>query len=137
MKSKKRLLVCFILSLLVSGAACSKEEVVFQGCNSIFTEGFYDEVQEIIYWVGDTKHIIKDEMGCGKIVSLFSALTLTEIIEDETSELVYGFIPIDFVTEVGTTRITMRAGYINIDSASYRVDKDILEEIREIVFADE
>ena len=61
MRGKKHLFLCLVLSLLLGTAACSKEELAFEECNDIFTESFYEEIQEIVLWSGNVKYIVADK----------------------------------------------------------------------------
>ena len=133
MKEKKQLLLCLILGLLLGVMACGKDEIVFEECNTIFTESYFKEIQEIVYWSGDAKYVIDDKER-GYFFALFSSLTLTEKPTPEREELLFGGTPVEFVTEEGSKRVTILSGEIRMDGAFYDVDKDILNELREIVF---
>ncbi|MBQ8798582.1 MAG: hypothetical protein IJZ55_03330 [Lachnospiraceae bacterium] len=128
---KKCLVLTFILGFLFGTVACGKDEVIFKENNAIFTESFYEEVTEIVYWVGDTKHSIKNAEG-GEAFGLFSSLELTEISMDEEQEVLYGFTRVDFVTENELYKVYVHPEYISVNSVYYSVDKDIMDGIREL-----
>ena len=67
---KKRVLFSLALSLLL-GAACSKEEIVFEECNDVFTESFYEELGEIVLWSGNIKYIVDDKEKKSFFCSVF------------------------------------------------------------------
>lgn len=136
MKRKKRLLSSLCVGLLLGSVACSKKEIVFEECNDIFTEGYFEEIQEIIYWNGDTQYVIESKEK-REFFALFSALTLTEKPTPRLDELLAGGISIEFVTEDDSKRVAVLSGEIRMNGTFYDVDKNILDELREIVFGED
>lgn len=128
---KKKVIFSIALSLLL-GVACSKGEIAFEECNDVFTESFYEEIEEIVLWSGNIKYIV-DNKEKRAFFAPFSTLTLNEKPKPETGELLYGGVSFDFVMKDGLKHdVTILGGEIRVDGVFYNVDKDIVEEVTNI-----
>lgn len=133
---KKRVVLGLILCLIFC-VACSKEEVVFEECNDIFTEHYFEEVQEIIFWRGNVKCMVDDKEKRA-FFAPFSSLTLTEKPTPGVDELLIGGVSYKFIMGDGSEHsVTILAGEIRVDGVFYDVDKNILDELRKIVFGED
>lgn len=134
---KKGVLLSLILCLIFGTTACSKEEIVFEECNTVFTESFYEEIQEIVLWSGNVKYIVADKEKRA-FFAPFSSLTLTEKPTPGLDDLLSGGVSYEFVMEDGLKHnITILGGELRVDGVFYNVDKDIVEEVTDIALGED
>lgn len=101
--------------------------------NNLMTAELFNQLVEIDYWEGNEKIVISHEEDITKIYNIFATLELSEVEEDTKNDK-YGHTMIDFVTKDEKVGIGILSNEIVVDGEKYRVDEDILAEVRAIVF---
>lgn len=109
----------------------SMEKVQESTESAVGEEVFQKEYFRIDYHVGDGRKKITDSQKIEEIKGLLKELTLEEELESTNIE---GFIVLELVGEDGTVTVAVATEQIIIDGYIYVIDKDITEELNNILY---
>lgn len=134
------IIICTTITLIGCIKKTSVREQIYTDdkvtYNDIFTEELHDDLTEIDYWSAGKKIVITNKEDMETIYNAFASLKLKEFSPKKGEEKV-GHISINIVTKNSDLGIGLLAGEITVNNKSYYIDKDIVDEVRNIAMKNE